>query len=135
MGLLIDSSVLIAIERRREVLDTLIDAMAGQELGLAAITASELLVGVHRAVTQEQRRRRTAIVESALERIEILPLDLQIARTHARLFVQLSRTGQMIGANDLLIAATALTYGYDVMTHDVRDFEKVPGLDVRRPDW
>ena len=49
--------------------------------------------------------------------------------------MQLSRTGQMIGANDLLIAATALTYGYDVMTHNVRDFEKVPGLDVRRPDW
>ncbi len=41
----------------------------------------------------------------------------------------------MIGANDLLIAATALTYGYEVMTHSVRDFEKVPGLDVRQPDW
>ena len=135
MGLLIDSSVLIAIERRREVLETLMDAVAGEELGLAAITASELLVGVHRGVTQEQRRRRTAIVESALERIQILPLDLQIARTHALLFERISRTGQMIGANDLLIAATALTYGYDVMTHNVRDFDRVPGLDVRQPDW
>ena len=76
-----------------------------------------------------------SFVESALERIQILPLDLQIARTHALLFEQLSRTGQMIGAHDLLIAATALTYGYDVMTHNVRDFDRVPGLDVRQPDW
>ena len=43
--------------------------------------------------------------------------------------------GQTTGAHDLLIAATALAHGYGVMTDNIRDFERVPGLEVRQPDW
>jgi tRNA(fMet)-specific endonuclease VapC len=41
----------------------------------------------------------------------------------------------MIGLHDIEVAATALTHGYGVLTDNVRDFERVPGLIVRQPVW
>ena len=61
--------------------------------------------------------------------------DLDIARTHAHLIVDLAASGRLIGANDLLIASTALTRGYKLLTHNVRHFERVPGLTIEKADW
>jgi predicted nucleic acid-binding protein len=47
----------------------------------------------------------------------------------------LAAAGQLIGDRDLLIAATALTHGYDLLTNNLRDFARVPGLRVRQPTW
>jgi predicted nucleic acid-binding protein len=74
-------------------------------------------------------------VETVLDRVPALPFDMDSARTHARLFAELSAAGQLIGANDLIIAATAVTRGYSVLTHNLRHFERIPGLIVRRPEW
>ena len=70
-----------------------------------------------------------------LATFHILPFDLSAARIHAELWAQLTAAGHMIGPNDLLIAATALAYGYAVLTENVRESERVPGLTVRRPAW
>ena len=136
MALLIDSSVFIALERRRQPLSVL-GMVAGQDesIALSAITASELLAGAYRADTPERRTRRLAFVESVLEVISVFPFDIRVARTHARIWTQLASIGQTIGAHDLLIAATALAYGYCVLTDNVREFRKVPGLEVRQPGW
>lgn len=98
---------------------------------MAAITASKLLVGVQRAVTDEQRARREAFVEAILDRMPVLPFALKSARVHARLVAQLEKSGFRIGAHDLLIAATALTHGRAVLTVNVREFERVPGSEIR----
>jgi tRNA(fMet)-specific endonuclease VapC len=97
---------------------------------LAAITASELLTGVHRADTPERALRREAYVESILEAVPVLPFDLRVARVHARLSAELARSGRRIGAHDLEIAATALAHGQPVLTANPRDFARVPGLAV-----
>ena len=65
----------------------------------------------------------------------VLPFDLLVARVHARVSAQLLDAGRLIGAHDLLIAATALAHGYAVLTQNLRDFRRVPGLDVRQPSW
>ena len=136
MALLIDSSVFIALERRGQPLSVL-GLVAGQDeaLALAAITASELLTGAYRADTPERRTRRQAFVEAVLEVIPVFPFDIRVARTHAQIWTQLAGTGQTIGAHDLLIAATALAYGYSVLTDNVREFSRVPGLEVKQPGW
>jgi tRNA(fMet)-specific endonuclease VapC len=108
---------------------------AGEPLALASITASELLSGIERADSLEHRQRRLAFVETVLSIVPVLPFDLQVAREHARLDAQLRALGQQIGANDLLIAATALSHDMPVLTENLRDFERVPGLVVQRPDW
>jgi predicted nucleic acid-binding protein len=135
MALLIDSSVIIALERRGQRLSALAAVTRAEPVALASITASELLVGIFRADTPERRVRREAFVEAILERTPILPFDLRVARTHTQLWSELLAAEQMIGVHDLLIAATALAHGYAVLTENLRDFRRVPGLVVRQPTW
>lgn len=135
MARLIDTSVWIALERRGESLSALDEVTNGEPFALASITASELLVGVHRAATQEQRERRLDFVESVLDHVPILPFDLVAARAHAQVIVTLSAVGRAIGSNDSQIAAIALASGYVLLTHNLRHFERVPGLVAQRPDW
>ena len=135
MARLVDSSVVIELERRDRQLGDLERLIPGEPFASAAITASELLVGVHRAVTERQRSRRQDAIEAMLGQVPIIPFDLPVARVHARVLAELTGAGQMVGRNDLLIAATALAHGYDGLTHNLRDFARVPGLVVHRPSW
>lgn len=70
------------------------------EAAISVITASELLVGVHRANTPSRRERRSAFVEAILSRVPILEFTTEVARLHAELFASLSKQGLMIGAHD-----------------------------------
>ncbi len=97
---------------------------------MSAITVSELLVGVHRANTPERKARRSAFVEAILAAIPILPVDELTARVHAEQFADLVSRGQMIGAHDLWIAATAVAHDHAVLTANVAEFLHVPGLEV-----
>lgn len=135
MARLIDTSVFIELERADQPLSALEASIPGESVALAAMTASELLAGVYRAVPSKRRGRREAFVETILEQFPILAFDLDVARTYARLLAELTVAGRLIGLSDLLIAATALTYGYEVLIHNIRDFQRVPGLVVRQPDW
>ncbi len=135
MALLVDSGIFIMLERRGEDLSVLAKAMLYEPLALSSITASELLVGVHRADSAVRRLQREAFVEAVLEAFPVIPFDDQIARVHARLLAQLAAMGQPIGAHDLLISATALAHGYAILTLNLRDFQRVPGLAVQRPNW
>ena len=130
---MIDSSFLIETERSKLGLDELLREHGEEEIAIASITASELLHGVHRAAKPAHRTRREVFVEGLLAVVPVLPFDLLTARVHASLWAQLASKGVNIGAHDLLIAATALTVGYDVVTHDKRSFPKIPGLKLL--DW
>jgi tRNA(fMet)-specific endonuclease VapC len=130
MATLIDASVLIAAERGRLDWEAVIVDHAEAEVALAAITASELLHGVHRATSARIRARREAFVEQALARLPVLPFDLVAARVHARVWADLAAKGISVGAHDLLIGATALATGGRVATRDARSFPRIPGLDL-----
>lgn len=106
-----------------------------EPFAMASISASELLTGVLRASLGARRTRREAFVEVVIAQVPVLPFDLAVVRVHARLAAQLMMDGRVIGNNDLLIASTAMAFGYDVITLNARDFERVPGIVVRRPDW
>ena len=130
MGTLIDSSVLIAAERRALDLDAAMLAHADEPVAIAAITASELLHGVHRAVKATQRQRRESFVERLLAVLPVVPFDLVTARIHASLWATIAAKGASVGAHDLLIGATAIAAGYRVATRDRRSFGRIPGLEV-----
>ena len=136
MAQIIDTSVLITLERQGRPLDLLMTAARtpDEPLALAAITVSELLAGVYRADSNERRRQREDFAEAIFATMAVLPFDTRVARTHARVWAELVDSGRTVGANDLLIAATALTHGYDVLTENPRDFERVPGLVVLQPN-
>jgi tRNA(fMet)-specific endonuclease VapC len=125
---LIDSSVFIAGERARIDLPELLASLGDEPFALSAVTASELLHGLHRARTIVQRERRNAYVEAILEKMPVLAFDLTVARVHSAVSAELDRTGRQVGAHDLMIAATAMAHDYRVATRDLRSFSKIPGL-------
>ena len=127
MGILIDTSVLINAERRGQLLER---SLGDQERAISVITASELLHGVHRATSSSVRARRAAFVEHLLSSIESLPITTAIARAHAGIWADLERGGNLIGAHDLWIAATAVSHGMAVATGNVGEFKRVAGLTV-----
>ena len=135
MAQLIDTSVFITMERQAYSMGDLIAVAADGPVALSVITASELMIGVRRADPLGRRLQREAFVETILDNIPVLPFDLRVARVHAEVSVQLSAAGQIIGDHDMIIAATALAHGYSVLTGNLREFHRVPGLEVRRPSW
>ncbi len=131
MATLIDSSILIAVERGSLSLDEFSARYAEQDVAISAVTASELLHGVHRARTQAQRSRRQVFVEGILAHLPVIAFDLSVARVHASVWAELARRGVAVGERDLLIAATAIAKDYAVATRDVRIFRRIPGLSVQ----
>jgi predicted nucleic acid-binding protein len=121
----------VAAERGSLDLQALLADVADEPVVVAAITAAELLHGVHRLKGARQARAGI-FVETLLDRVPIVPFDLDMARVHASLSADLQSRGQTIGPHDLLIAATAVYLDYDVATRDLRSFPKIRGLRVRR---
>ena len=133
MGLVLDTNVLILAERRAGVRTTRPDFSPWSAYGqvfISAATASDLLVGVHRAAAEVRRIKRSAFVEARLAALPILDFNLEAARVHAGIKAALHARGQTLGASDLVIAATALAGGHAVLTNDVDDFGRAPALDV-----
>jgi tRNA(fMet)-specific endonuclease VapC len=89
---------------------------------------SELLHGVHRA-TGDRRVRRSAFVEH-LAGLRAIPITEPVARIHAQLWAELADRGQVIGAHDLWIAATAVAHGLGLATRNATDFQRIPALRV-----
>jgi len=127
VGLVLDTSVFIRAERSG--IPDFSPWIDYGEVAISAITVSELL-GVHRADDENRRARRSAFVEAILFRLPVLDFTTEIARVHAGLFAALAKQGRLIGAHDLIIAATALSHGSAVLTTNVSEFERVPGLEV-----
>lgn len=133
MGFVIDSSVLIAAERGRIQLRNVMADSGDDPLAISVITASELLHGIHRAKTPEQAGKRQQFTNYILDLFPVIPIDLEVARHHARIWAGLQARGEMIGAHDLLIAASALAIDYAVVTLNADEFRRVPALRVVSP--
>lgn len=128
MGLIADTCIFIQAEKQDGAIDF---SQWGEEIiYISAITASELLVGVHRADTQARRLKRTAFVDAILARMPILDFTLEVARLHAELYAHLATQGNVIGSHDLIIAATALTHDCILITNNHHEFKRVPGLKI-----
>src|SRR5262245_179823 len=130
MAVLIDASILIEVERGRLALEPHMAQRQDEEFFMSVITGSAMLDGVDRAGQAEVRTKRAAFVEGILERFPLLPVDLATARAHAQVWAELMAAGQMIGPHDLWLAATCIAHGLTIVTANVREFARVPGLQV-----
>ena len=132
MGVILDSSVLVYMERNLQQVEKIIAGRENEPFGISVITVSELLHGVHRADSEKRRLKREAVVEKVIEVFPIYPFDLAAARIYARVWANLARKGVTIGSHNLMIGATCISLGFSVVTLDFRDFEKIPGIKVEK---
>jgi len=130
MGIIFDTSVLVSFERGLININRLVAGREKEPFGISVITVSELLHGVHRADSQKRRLKREAFVEKIIETFPIYPFDLNASRIYARLWASLAKKGTQVGAHDLMIASTAISLGFSVLTLNLRDFRKIKGLNL-----
>jgi predicted nucleic acid-binding protein len=134
MGLILDSSFLIAAERGGESVRALlkrIQATQGEtESGLSVVTVVELTHGIQRAKNDSDRERRRAFSEELCRDLAVHPVTLEIAQLAGKIEGEQAARGVSIAFEDLLIGTTALHLGYAVATLNVRHFRLIPGLTV-----
>jgi len=134
MGLILDSSILIAGERGGESVRTIlkrVQAKQGEtESGLSVVTIVELTHGIYRAKSESDREHRRAFTEELSRDIMVHPVTLEIAQLAGRIEGEQAARGVSIAFEDLLIGATAMHLGYAVATLNVRHFRLIPGLSV-----
>ncbi len=128
MAVLIDTDMLVDLERGVATAE-LERAIGDEDRAISVITVSELLHGVHRA-SGAPRVRRSAFVEHVLAGMRAIEITEQTTRIHADIWAQLTAKGQLIGAHDLWIAATALAHGIGLVTGNANQFRRVPALRV-----
>ena len=130
MGLIFDTSVLIDLERKAGEIEQSFAGRENEPFGISTVTAAELLHGVHRANNRKRRLIREAFVERVLLEFPILPFDLSAARTYAGIWAGLAKKGIQVGAHDLMIASTAISLGYSILTSNLRHYSRIEGLSI-----
>ena len=134
MGVILDTSILIAAERAgqsvRQILDDVRVAQGEIDIGLSVVTIAELLHGAYRAVSEARQQRRLEFIEELCRDVPLYPVTLEVVRLVGKIEGQEEAKGVRISFEDLLIGATALHLGYSVATHNVRHFRSIPGLSV-----
>jgi predicted nucleic acid-binding protein len=116
----LDSSTVIAAERRKLPVPQLIEAIQtahGEiELSLPPVTVAELAHGIHRAKTPEASQRRRAYIEELADLVPIHPVTEQTASLAGRIQGQEAAKSNVLPLNDLLIAAAAIEQGHAILT-------------------
>src|SRR5258708_36151418 len=132
MAISLDAEVIIKGKKGRFGLIAGLAAQTSEELEIAAITVAELWHGMERATTPH-RSERERYVRTIVEKLEVIPYTDATALVHAQIWAALEFSCKIIGAHDLILAATALEHGSAVATFNERHFTHVPGLKVIRP--
>jgi len=132
MGLILDTSILIAYERRGETIQDILrqtrTTHGESDVGLSAISAIELTHGIYRAKEVGRRERRRTFIQDALAGLVVHPVSLPIAELAGRIEGEQAAIGISIAIADLIIGATALHLGFDVVTLNEKHFRLIPGL-------
>jgi predicted nucleic acid-binding protein len=94
------------------------------------MSAGELFHGCWRADSPSRRARREEFVETILSAVPVVSITLPIMRVFGEIDARLSARGERLPTSDLLVACSALYRGDDIVTGNVRHFDRVPGLKV-----
>jgi tRNA(fMet)-specific endonuclease VapC len=123
------NTCIYALKLEGQVVERLRDH-SPDDLGVTIVTLAELWFGAHKSARAAAARRE---IDGFLEPFEVLPFDREAAEAYARSRRSLERIGRPIGERDLLIASIALARGLTVVTHNLSEFGRVPGL--KAEDW
>jgi predicted nucleic acid-binding protein len=134
VGLILDSSIVVAAERRGEAVEELLKRVIGtvgdQDTALSSVGLTELVHGMYRAQTPELKLRRQRYLDELLRDLTVYPYTRETAMLAGRIDGEQQARGVTIPFGDLLIGATALSLEFSVLTVNLRHFNLIPGLNV-----
>ncbi len=131
MKFLLDTNICVFLIRNKsEILRRHIRSQRVGDLGVSAITESELRFGADKS---SDPAGNNAVLERFFLTLPVLAFDSGCSREYGRVRAFLEKMGKPIGSMDTLIAAHALSAGLTVVTNNTREFNRVP--DLRVVDW
>jgi tRNA(fMet)-specific endonuclease VapC len=95
------------------------------DIAISSITVAELQYGVQKSMAKE---KNALALESFLLPLEIVPFDTESALAYGKIRAELERWGKLIGSMDMLIAAQAIAQDFTLITHNLKEFDRIPGL-------
>lgn len=127
-GYLLDTNICIYIRGRQlpQVM-TRFDQLSPGEATISVVTYGELLFGAEKSVN---RTRNMKLIQDLISVIPVRAMTDAVAHAYASLRAKLEIKGEMIGNNDLWIAAHAVASGLILVTNNEREYRRVPGLTV-----
>jgi len=136
LGLMLDSSVLVAAERKKltstQAIGKVREAAGDVTIVICPLTVAELAHGSYRADTLERSRMRRQFLDELKAHIPVHPITESTAEIIARIGAEQAAKGIVLPLADLIIGACALELGCAVGTANLRDFRRIPGLTVVR---
>ena len=127
---LLDTNIVIYVIKRRPPQARVLFNQHAGHMAISVVTLAELLHGVEKS---SDPAANLAVVEDLCSRLDVLPYMPKAAQHYGSIRAALERLGTPIGVNDLHIAAHARSEGLTLVTHDTREFARVPALQVE--DW
>ena len=134
LGLVLDSSVLVAAERKRlttpEVIRKVREAAGDVTIVICSLTVAELAHGIYRADTPERSQMRRQFLDELKAHVPVHPVTESTAEIIGRIGAEQAAKGITLPVADLIIGACALELGYAIGTNNLRDFNRIPGLSI-----
>ena len=122
--ILLDSSVLIDLFRKKEKDKTLFYRLSLAYSGLSISSVSYYEIGIG------NRNAHTLHWESLSENLSVIPFDKNCSDSAIKIYLELLRVNKMIDLADILIGATAVAHGIPIATLNIKHFERIKGLEI-----
>jgi tRNA(fMet)-specific endonuclease VapC len=136
VGLILDSSIVIAAERLGQTAYQMLEAIRlktdDAEIAISVVTVLELAHGITRADTAQRRAMRQKFLNDLLAGMPVHPVTIAIALRAGQTDGHMQAAGKRIALADLLIGSTALELGYSVATANLRHFAMIPQLTIEQ---
>src|SRR5512138_2127438 len=128
MKLLLDTNICIYIIKQQpaNVIKRFLEYQIG-DIGISSITLSELRYGVAKSAHREKNAKA---LDEFIIPLEVTPYDEAAAHVYGDIRATLEKAGTPIGSLDMLIAAHAVSLGIPLVTNNIREFLRVPSLDI-----
>ena len=126
MKILLDTNICIyLIKHKPPAVRKRFEAFVPGEVFVSSVTVAELRYGVEKSAAKEKNARA---LESFLLPLEVAAFDYESACVYGKIRADLERRGMPVGGMDMLIAAQALARGFTLVTHNLREFQRIQGL-------
>ncbi len=132
MILMLDTDYCIDMIRNKTFRDRSLPWIRAHEagdLGISVITLAELEYGVEKSSSQERNKKA---LDKFLLPLEVAEFDNDAAACYGKIRAGLEKRGKPIGSLDMLIGATAVSLDIPLVTNNVSEFRRIPGLKIQK---
>lgn len=122
---LLDTNIIIYVLKRRPAEVLKLFNTNASRMAISSITLSELIYGAEKSPNVS---KNLEVIEEFISHLDVLPYDAKASQHYGQIKAALERKGEIIGENDIHIAAHAISQGLTLVTNNLREFKRVANL-------